>query len=118
MLVLVLTVALFVGGVGLGVHILHKDALAQYSYVIIVQNDNQVGIPDYPVRMRIGTEFWQDGETDANGKFQCFREGNDSWIGEIEEEGEWQLEFASPIDDLTANLTAPCTQTFQMFVPE
>jgi len=72
-LVAVLMLALLAGGVGLGIHLLHKEALANVTYKIYVNlwdDDEEVWVT-LPNR-RVNFDFDEEGDfdewTDAGGK--------------------------------------------------
>ncbi len=83
MLVLVLTICLFVGGVSLGIHLLHKDAHAVATYIIDCSFQGGGGAEGVGVRITI------DGE----GSFQGYTDENGLYTKAIGEPAEWTSEM-------------------------
>ncbi len=107
------------GGIGLGIHLLHKKAYATNYYKIIVCDAGENGIANHPVSLKVGNELRQDGETDANGVFDCEREGDPTyWKAWVYDTEDWEFEAGFPIDNPIASLDDPGIQTFFMRDPE
>jgi len=104
-LVLVLTICLFVGSVGLVIHVAHRNTQAQQAghTIICVWRDSEnreVGM-DVTIKVWDGAT-WQtaSGETNANGEFfnstLIPAAAADRWIAVFEEDG-WQLWEDGPL---------------------
>jgi len=103
----VLMLALLAGGVGLGIHLLHRDALAMQTYEVKVV-DGAGGVEGVTVEFwwwdDVEEEWSQENEqaTDENGyvRFQYGWENNDDMWGYVIQEEEW-FEFVDPPNGMT-----------------
>ena len=84
LLFVVLSLALLVGGVAVGIHILHKQALADVTYIVEIWDDSQdpgEWLEDGTVQFSFDEGVWEDAVWVGDGKY-TFGRGDyaDSWL--------------------------------------
>ena len=80
LLFVVLSLALLTGGVALGIHILHKEALAMVTYEVFIWQDGGQENPDIPYEDgKVYMKFykngqwsdWKDTQDEGDGIYSC-----------------------------------------------
>ncbi len=119
---LALTVALVLGGVGLGIHLLHREALAQVAYIVTIKWTDDIEQPEFDPLIGADVEM----NFKSNGGWSGWLQATDLEDGRYkvqrqEEADEWKVRIVDPdIVPLNPN-TNPCygpatAYTFEWFV--
>lgn len=90
-IVAILALAFITGAVGLGVHLMHRDAFAQVFYqVYVYQIVDEVPIPvdDAELTADFGVG-WEEPDLEGDGYYKWLRNVVDDWDAQIGNEGVW-----------------------------
>ena len=92
-LAVVLSLALLVGGVAIGIHILHKEAIAQVHYVAFIHAGFQpplIPLEDAIVKMNFDGEGWEEADEIGDGEYEIIRDDYAGWS--------WKIKVVDPDD--------------------